>query len=846
MNAPVLSAHAPAWSSLSARSRMVVWGAILLSTLVCAMVAWLHAQERQTLRTALRELENIRQARIDLGQGFLNISLASSTEMPFGRAEGLALLRQAVSSFEQALAELGDVDQGATRDFAHSVAVFETLLEQWQKEGMSQPGKTVALRVAFNQLERQSDEIDTRIQRRLLEHSERLDMRFALALGLAALLLALICGVVFMAGRARDELEATLLESEQRFRLAMEATSDGLWDWDVPSNRTYYSPAYWRMLGYQPGEFEGSGRAWVDLIHPDDRQRVLAANQDCIDNPGQGLEIEFRMRAKNESWLWVLGRAQAISRDERGRALRLIGTHLDISQRKLGQEALRQSQDAVQGLLDATTDAILLLDRDYLILAANEVAARRLGLSQASVGGRNILDLMPPQAAQVIRARLEEVLASRRPLRFKEQSQGLHLDNHFYPITNPRAEVTAVALYARDITQAVEDEQKRASLERQLQQAQKMEAIGKLAGGIAHDFNNILGVILGFSEMALDDARQGRGNPRDLEQVIQAGERAKALVTQILTFSRKVEVEMKPLSLNREVAQAAQLLGKTIPRMIRIELDLAPDLEDISANANQLEQILLNLGANSADAMPQGGRLIFKTENLVARGRPCLACGQEFSGPFVALSVSDTGQGMDQQTMEHIFEPFYTTKGPGKGTGLGLSTVYGITKGHGGHITCQSAPGAGTAFTFYFPVGSGPEPSPALARPVSSGPGGQESILLVDDEEGFLRLETRVLREAGYQVRQAATGEEALAAFRAHAGEVDLLILDLDMPGMGGERAWERVVALAPQVRVIVASGHVLDERLQAVLASGTGGYLAKPFRREELLTMVRNVLDKK
>jgi CheY-like chemotaxis protein len=371
-----------------------------------------------------------------------------------------------------------------------------------------------------------------------------------------------------------------------------------------------------------------------------------------------------------------------------------------------------------------------------------------------------------------------------------------------------------------------------------------MEAIGTLAGGIAHDFNNILGAILGFSEMALDDAKHGRIDPQDLEQVMQAGERAKSLVKQILTFSRKVEVEKTPLDLNKQVAQSAHLLGKTIPKMIKIQLDLALDLESIDANANQLEQILLNLGANAADAMPEGGLLSFKTENLTLQNSPCLNRGQELSGPYVALSVSDTGLGMDEQTLGHIFEPFYTTKESGKGTGLGLSTVSGIVKGHQGHITCQSTPGAGTTFILYFPVIHKQKMGQALAESSGEAAGGDESILLVDDEAALLSLGARILSDAGYHVRQASSGEEALASYQVPGRRFDLLILDLDMPGMGGLKALDEVLALDPRARVIVASGHEVDERLKIIGASGMRGYVAKPFRRAELLAMVRRVLD--
>ncbi len=516
-----------------------------------------------------------------------------------------------------------------------------------------------------------------------------------------------------------------------------------------------------------------------------------------------------------------------------------------ITERKLAEQELLRSQASIRGLLDATTDSILLLDRQYRVLAANQVASQRLGLTTQDIQGHSVFEFLPPEVTASRRASLDEVLRSGRPLRFKDQRQGLHFDNHIYPVTDKQGQVTGIAVYARDITQAMRDEAQRASLERQLHQAQKMEAIGTLAGGIAHDFNNILAAIMGYAEMAQDDARRGQTDPADLEEITKAAERAKALVRQILTFSRRVEAEKKPLDLNREVLQATQLMGKTIPKMIQIEADLDPDLAMVHANANQMEQVLLNLGTNAADAMPDGGKLCIKTQNIMANEVLCLTCGKTFSGPHVALTFSDSGQGIDPLILEHVFEPFYTTKGQGKGTGLGLSTVHGIVTSHGGHITCASAPGSGTTFTIYLPAVRPAEhdsPEFALAQPL---PGGHETLLLADDEEALLRLGSRILTQAGYAVLQAATGEQAVEVYRQCEVKPQALVLDLGMPGMGGKRALEEILAINPQAKVIIASGYGTDGRVKAALGAGALGFVAKPYHKSELLNIVRSVLDK-
>jgi two-component system, cell cycle sensor histidine kinase and response regulator CckA len=515
-----------------------------------------------------------------------------------------------------------------------------------------------------------------------------------------------------------------------------------------------------------------------------------------------------------------------------------------ITERKLAEQELIRSQASIRGLLDATTDSILLLDRDYRILATNEVAIQRLGGGPTNVQGRSVFDFLPAEVADRRRAILKKVRDSGQPSRFKDQRQGLHFDNHVYPVTDKAGQVTGIAVFARDITQTVADEAQRCNLERQLQQAQKMEAIGTLAGGIAHDFNNILAVILGYSEMALDNARVGKSDPIDLEEIAKAAERAKALVRQILTFSRKVEVEKKPLDLNKEVLQASQLMGKTIPKMIEIQTDLDPDLKVINANANQLEQVLLNLGTNAADAMPDGGKLRIRTENRVIDKELCLTCGKTFSGTHVALTIFDSGQGIDPRTLEHIFEPFFTTKELGKGTGLGLSTVHGIVASHGGHITCASAPGAGTSFTIYFPVIQPVEDSPASPDSHQPQLTGNETILLADDEEALLRLGTRILTQAGYAVLQATTGEQVVQEYRQRDVKPQAVVLDLGMPGMGGQKALDKILTINPQAKVVIASGYGTDGRVKEALRSGAVGFVAKPYGKVDLLNAVRRALD--
>jgi PAS domain S-box-containing protein len=336
-------------------SRLWIWCAIILSFLVCAVVALLYCQQRQTVQLSLREREHLRQARIELGKGFLQLSLAGKANVPFNRAQGLALLRQAVVSFEQAQAHLPGVDEPAGKAFRDSVARFQGLLGQGRGQSVLAPTQVVALRVAFDDLDRQADRIDTQIQRHLLRLTNRLDRNFALTLTAASLLLALLCCVVFSAGRIKDRFAAASRESDDRFRKAMAATSDGLWDWNVQTGAIYFSPAYWRMLGYEPDEIPDTLQDWVGLLHPDDLFRTTTINLDCIENRCQNFETEFRLRARDGSWKWILGRGEAVSRDGQGRGLRLIGTHKDITERKRA-EAAREATIELLRICNGATD----------------------------------------------------------------------------------------------------------------------------------------------------------------------------------------------------------------------------------------------------------------------------------------------------------------------------------------------------------------------------------------------------------------------------------------------------------------------------------------------------------
>jgi two-component system cell cycle sensor histidine kinase/response regulator CckA len=399
----------------------------------------------------------------------------------------------------------------------------------------------------------------------------------------------------------------------------------------------------------------------------------------------------------------------------------------------------------------------------------------------------------------------------------------------------------------REIRDRKQAEEQKKKLETQLLHAQKMEAIGTLAGGIAHDFNNLLQAISGYTQLLLMRKNSGDPDYGKLEVIQASTLKASELTKQLLIFSRKVESKLKPMDLNHEVMQVCKILQRTIPRMITIDLKLLESLKVINADSGQLEQILMNLGVNARDAMADGGSLTFQTENVhLDRGYTTSMLGAT-SGEYVLLTVTDTGHGMDKETLQHIFEPFYTTKEAGKGTGLGLAIVYGIVQNHKGYIEVDSRPGVGTTFRIYFPVlyAAGTEKA-VEANIQKEPPRGRERILIVDDEKTVLDIGRDLLNQYGYETILADGGEKAIEIYRKEKDRIDLVILDLIMPGMGGQKCFQELLSINPNIKIIISTGASAEEQVRQAFHSHPVGFISKPYQLRDMLEKVREVLDAK
>ncbi|MBI3981795.1 MAG: response regulator [Gemmatimonadetes bacterium] len=388
----------------------------------------------------------------------------------------------------------------------------------------------------------------------------------------------------------------------------------------------------------------------------------------------------------------------------------------------------------------------------------------------------------------------------------------------------------------RDITE-------RKRLEDQFRQAQKMEAVGRLAGGVAHDFNNILTAIMGTSSLMLDEAAQDSPLRNDILEIQRAAERAAALTRQLLAFSRKQLLQPRVLNLNRVVEGIEGMLRRLVGEDVAITTKLAADLASVRVDPGQMEQVILNLAVNARDAMPQGGTLSISTANVELDEEYAEAHTSVSPGSYVMLAASDSGTGISGESKAHLFEPFFTTKETGKGTGLGLATVYGIVKQSGGYIWVYSEPGQGATFKIYLPqVNDSPEelgPTPQEAPR-----GGSEVVLLAEDDRSVRTLAATILRKQGYTVLEASNGQEAIALAETHQGPIELILTDVVMPQLGGGLMVERLLALRPAARVLYVSGYTDDTVARQGLLQPGVQYLEKPFTPSALLRKVRQVLD--
>ncbi len=599
--------------------------------------------------------------------------------------------------------------------------------------------------------------------------------------------------------------------------------------WTIPHN---YQPVHECLKYLRVGPYKDLGKiGWADLI--------------------------------GQYWAWILGgivsvllavaitlRVLKLNRElnQTQHALQQARDHLEqrVQERTLELERMSRQNQLV---LNAISEGIFGLDRQGRTTFVNPVAQKLLGYTAEELIGKNhhaLVHHSKPDGsvyhwkACPICSTLNDGIIQRvaGEVFWRKDGSNFAVEYTSAPMYDKAKKLLGAVVAFSDVTE-------RNYLEEQYRQAQKMEAIGRLAGGVAHDFNNLLTAILGYSKFVLQGLKANDPLRRDVEMIGKAGERAAALTRQLLAFSRQQIIQPQLLNLNVVVADMEKLLRRLIGEDVNLSTQLEEKLALVKADPGQMEQIIMNLAINARDAMPQGGKLTIETANITLDSLAEARLLDVTPGLYVTLTVSDTGHGMDNETQAHIFEPFFTTKEPGKGTGLGLATVFGIIKQCGGHVTVRSKPGQGTTFRIYLrQVEGNVEPIEANDTGIETSRG-SETILVVEDEERVRELVRRALLGAGYTVLTACQGVEALQTFQEYNAPIHLLLTDVVMPGgMSGPELAADLSKLNPKMKILFMSGHTKDPIVHYGLGEGRIAFLPKPFTPDVLLRQIRRVLD--
>jgi len=555
-------------------------------------------------------------------------------------------------------------------------------------------------------------------------------------------------------------------------------------------------------------------------------------------------EIDHRTFTGKTKELAIQVTAQPGYEEDLGRVLVAMQ---DITERKRAEERLKASEESYRNIFRSINDCIYTHDLEGRLTSLNPAAVLATGYREEEILGRSILELIEPRQGERFK---EEYLA---PLLREGCAQGTiklisrdgspRYMEYSCSLVRQEGKEAWVSCLGRDVTGRILGERRLKDLEERLRQAQKMEAIGTLAGGVAHDFNNILGAIIGYAELGLDPDQEDERTNHYLKQIHQAGIRARDLVKQILTFSRKSEQQLIPLDVVPLVKETLKFLRSSLPTTIDIRLENRLEQAVILADPIQIHQILMNLSTNSAQAMREG-RGVLEIGLAELELGPTAEPGLDPpAGRYLELSVVDTGQGMDQATLERIFEPYFTTKEPGEGTGLGLAVVHGIVKSHGGEIRVESRPGQGAAFRIYLPLSQDETSEESEAEEPAPLPG-QERILLVDDEKALVDLNSQLLERLGYRVTGLTSSPEALELFSQDPGAFDLVITDQTMPRMTGTEMAKKMMRLRPDLPIILCTGYSDQISPESARRMGIKGFLFKPMVRLDLTSAIRQVLE--
>ncbi len=516
--------------------------------------------------------------------------------------------------------------------------------------------------------------------------------------------------------------------------------------------------------------------------------------------------------------------------------------------RRRAEEELSVAEAKYLAIFEASPLAMWVFDVETLAFTAvNEAAVRNYGYTRAEFMNMTLLDIRPPEDAAAVREAVQTRSSADTPQSWRHKRKDgsivlVEIEAHDLIFAGRRARLSLVI----DVTERTRAQEALRVMEDQLRQSQKMEAVGRLAGGVAHDFNNILSIILSYCGMTLAELPEGDPIRDDLREIKKAGERAAELTKQLLMFSRHQLVERRVLDLTKVLGGMEKMIRRLVGADVEVTLLPSPSLGKVTADAGQIEQVVMNLVVNARDAMPRGGKLVLEARNVELDEEYVRSHFGVEPGSYVMFALSDTGSGMSREVQARVFEPFFTTKEKDKGTGLGLSTVFGIVKQSGGHIWLYSEPGRGTTFKIYLPRTAGPADAPSSPAPSMVTLRGSETILLVEDDEQVRAVACSILRRHGYRVIEAANGGEALLACEQHTATIHLLLSDVILPKISGRQIAERLSPLRPEMKVLFMSGYTDDAIMQHGVLESDVAYLQKPLTPEKLTRAVREVLSRK
>ena len=632
--------------------------------------------------------------------------------------------------------------------------------------------------------------------------------------------------------RAAEELR----KSEEKYRNILESIEEGYYEVDIDGNFTFFNDAMCKIQGHSREELMGMNNR--DYMTEEAAKEVLKAFNKVYTTGKPAKNLGWETIGKDGTKSHVETSASLI-KDSEGEPIGFRGIVRDVTERKIMEAELVQTKKFLQNIFDSSIDGIISTDLEGNVLYSSSRAKDILGYEREEPFGKKVYvhyENGVEDAKKIMKELKKKGELREYEMRFKKKDGewvDINLSGSY--LKNEKGKVIGTLGIYRDIS-----DKKR--LESQLQQAQKMEAIGTLAGGVAHNFNNLLMGIMGYTSLMLLGTDPDHPNHKRLKNIEKQVESGSKLTSQLLGYAREGRYEVNLISLNQLVEETSDTFGMT-KKEITVHQELSEKLYGIKADQGQIEQVLLNLYVNAADAMPGGGDLFLKTINVADKditGKPY----KVKPGNYVLLTVKDTGVGMDKETKERIFEPFFTTKGLAGGTGLGMASAYGIIKGHGGYVDVDSKIGEGTIFSICLPATEKMiKEKKVLSDELVKGKG---TVLLVDDEEMVLDAGEETLKHLGYEVLLAEDGQEALELYKKNQNKIDMVLLDMIMPVMGGGETFDRMKEINTNVKVLLSSGYSIEGEAKEILKRGCDAFIQKPFKPEQLSQKIREILDNK